>query len=54
MSDTYKKTKQNLSEMFQTCLEHLKAIKDSFSEETKVFIDEARKEFQKEKNRKRN
>jgi Sec-independent protein translocase protein TatA len=48
----YKKTKHNLTEWLKTCLTHIKIIKDSFTEETKVFIDEAREEFRQEKQKK--
>jgi hypothetical protein len=49
----YKKTKHNLNEWLKTCLTHIKIIKDSFAEETKVFIDEARKEFRQEQEQKK-
>jgi len=49
METLYNNTRENLKTWFKSSALHLKAIKQSFKEETALLVKEARKEYEKSK-----
>lgn len=49
MNDPFSDTKNNLKQWLKSTVRHFRDIKEALSRETKKIIDEARKNYEKEK-----